>query len=103
MFSDLEYKRISKSARGSDLTIAMNIPQHYKQVVNKIYKYAEKNSQVNFFDYKSGNLIYEKRKLMTEEQKDNMLKVCAMVINVITLVICSICIVKYYLRVKSHV
>ena len=90
VFSDLEYKRISKSARGSDLTIAMNIPQHYKQVVNKIYKYAEKNSQVNFFDYKSGNLIYEKRKLMTEEQKDNMLKVCAMVINVITLVICSI-------------
>ena len=59
-------------------------------MVNKIYKYAEKNSQVNFFDYKSGNLIYEKRKLMTEEQKDNMLKVCAMVINVITLVICSI-------------
>lgn len=48
VFSDAEYERISKTARGSDLTVAINIPQNYNRVVNDIYKYAEKNSQVNF-------------------------------------------------------
>lgn len=49
-----------------------------------------KNSQVNFFDYKYGNLIYEKKELIVEEQEANMLKVSAMIINIITLVICII-------------
>lgn len=90
VFSDEEYERISKTARGSDLTVAINIPQNYSRVVNDIYKYAEKNSQVNFFDYKYGNLIYEKKELIVEEQEANMLKVSAMIINIITLVICII-------------
>lgn len=42
VFSDAEYERISKTARGSDLTVAINIPQNYNRVVNDIYKYAEK-------------------------------------------------------------
>lgn len=29
VFSDAEYERISKTARGSDLTVAINIPQNY--------------------------------------------------------------------------
>ena len=90
VFSDAEYERISKTARGSDLTVAINIPQNYNRVVNDIYKYAEKNSQVNFFDYKYGNLIYEKKELIVEEQEANMLKVSAMIINIITLAICII-------------
>ena len=90
VFSDAEYERISKTARGSDLTVSINIPQNYNRVVNDIYKYAEKNSQVNFFDYKYGNLIYEKKELIVEEQEANMLKVSAMIINIITLVICII-------------
>lgn len=48
VFSDAEYERISKTARGSDLTVSINIPQNYNRVVNDIYKYAERNSQVNF-------------------------------------------------------
>ena len=83
-------KRISKTARGSDLTVSINIPQNYNRVVNDIYKYAERNSQVNFFDYKYGNLIYEKKELIVEEQEANMLKVSAMIINIITLAICII-------------
>ena len=90
VFSDAEYERISKTARGSDLTVSINISQNYNRVVNDIYKYAEKNSQVNFFDYKYGNLIYEKKELIVEEQEANMLKVSAMIINIITLAICII-------------
>ena len=45
---------------------------------------------MNFFDYKYGNLIYEKKELIVEEQEANMLKVSAMIINIITLVICII-------------
>lgn len=90
VFSDAEYERISKTARGSDLTVSINIPQNYNRVVNDIYKYAERNSQVNFFDYKYGNLIYEKKELIVEEQEANMLKVSAMIINIITLAICII-------------
>lgn len=90
VFSDEEYKKISKTARGSNLTVTMNIPHNYKKVIDEVYKYAQKNSQVNFFDYKYGNLLYEKKELMAEEQESKMLKVSSMVINIITLVLCII-------------
>ena len=53
--------RSVKNAKGSNLTVVMNVPQNYDVVVNKITNYAAKHSQINFFDYHDGNLIYDKK------------------------------------------
>lgn len=90
VFSDEEYQEICKTAKGSDLTVTMNIPHNYEAVVNKIYKYAAENSQVNFFDAEYGNLIYEKKDLLIEERESKMLEVCTMTINMITVICCIV-------------
>ena len=69
VFSDHEYDKISQKAKGSNLTVLMNVVQNYDAVVNKIANYAAKHSQINFFDYHDGNLIYDKKPCTIENQE----------------------------------
>ena len=87
VFSDHEYDKISQKAKGSNLTVVMNVPQNYDVVVNKITNYAAKHSQINFFDYHDGNLIYDKKQCTIEDQENRMLNVSAMLIDMLVLFI----------------
>lgn len=87
VFSDHEYDKISQKAKGSNLTVVMNVPQNYDAVVNKITNYAAKHSQINFFDYHDGNLIYDKKQCTIEDQENRMLNVSAMLIDMLVLFI----------------
>lgn len=87
VFSDHEYDKISQKAKGSNLTVVMNVPQNYDVVVNKITNYAAKHSQINFFDYHDGNLIYDKKQCTIENQENRMLNVSAMLIDMLVLFI----------------
>lgn len=87
VFSDHEYDKISQKAKGSNLTVLMNVAQNYDAVVNKIANYAAKHSQINFFDYHDGNLIYDKKQCTIEDQENRMLNVSAMLIDMLVLFI----------------
>lgn len=87
VFSDHEYDKISQKAKGSNLTVLMNVAQNYDAVVNKIANYAAKHSQINFFDYHDGNLIYDKKPCTIENQENRMLNVSAMLIDMLVLFI----------------
>lgn len=87
VFSDHEYDKISQKAKGSNLTVLMNVVQNYDAVVNKIANYAAKHSQINFFDYHDGNLIYDKKPCTIENQENRMLNVSAMLIDMLVLFI----------------
>ena len=87
VFSDHEYDKISQKAKGSNLTVLMNVAQNYDAVVNKIANYAAKHSQINFFDYHDGNLIYDKKPCTIENQENRMLNVSAMLIDMFVLFI----------------
>ncbi len=90
VFSDGEFARVRDSARGSDMTVLMDIPENYQEVMDEVYAYAAEHSQVNFFDYKAGNLIYEKRTEQVIDREEKLLSACSMTINMITLLACMI-------------
>ena len=87
VFSDKEYKRISNKAEGSNLTVLMNTPKKHSAVLKKVSEYAEKHSQVNFFDYRGGNLIYDRKQCLIEDRERKMLNVTATLIDMIVLFI----------------
>lgn len=90
VFSDSEYEKIKKDARGSNLTVLINIPKQYEEVTDEIYTYAARYSQRNFWDYENGNLIYEKQKEQVIDRQDKLLVVCSMIINMVTLMACML-------------
>lgn len=88
VFSDKEFERIRKNARGANLLVIMDIAQHYEEVREEVYAYAKEHSQVNFFDWRGGNLIYEGRQQGIESRQQKMYGATAMFINIITLFVC---------------
>lgn len=88
VFSDQEYKRISPTARGANLAVLMNIPESYDEVTKAVYDYAKDHSQVNFYDYKGGNLIYEKKDMLIEDRQEKGCQLCASVMNMGILLMC---------------
>lgn len=90
VFSDAEFGRLRSDARGANLTVLMNIPKDYKQVVKEVYAYAKKYSQVNFFDAKDGNLIYERTQSLIENRQEKIFQVSAASMNLIILIVCSV-------------
>lgn len=88
VFSDREFEQIRKNARGANLQVVMEIPENRDEVLEKVYAYAEEHSQVNFYDYHGGNLIYEGRQLGIESRQQKTLGATAMLINIITLLLC---------------
>lgn len=90
VFSDAEFEQLRQGARGANLTVLMNIPKNYEQVVKKVSDYARKHSQVNFFDAEEGNLIYERTKSLTENRQKKIFQLSAAIMNLVTLIVCSI-------------
>lgn len=90
VFSDVKFENIRKNARGANLVVMMDIPTHYNQVVKEVRNYAKVHSQVNFFDWENGNLIYEKQKSIIESRQEKMFKVVSMIIDVIAMLMCVI-------------
>ncbi|MDY2612533.1 MAG: FtsX-like permease family protein [Lachnospiraceae bacterium] len=90
VFSDTEFANIKRNARGANLAVMMEIPKHYNQVVKEVYNYAKVHSQVNFFDWQNGNLIYEKQQSMMESRQEKLFTVVSMIVNVITMLMCVI-------------
>lgn len=90
VFSDEEFGQISESARGSDLTVLMDIPKNYQEVTEEVYAYATEHSQVNFFDHIARNLIYEKKVEQVIDREEKLLNACSMLINIVTLLACMI-------------
>lgn len=88
VFADKEFERIRQNARGANLLVIMEIPKHRDEVVEEVYAYAREHSQVNFYDWQEGNLIYEGRQQGIESRKQKMYGVSAMLINIITLFLC---------------
>lgn len=90
VFSNQEYKKMHNKARGANLTVLMNISGNYKKIIKEIYTYAKKNSQINFWDYKGGNVIYERKQISYVDKENKTLTVCAAIINMCTLFLCGI-------------
>lgn len=90
VFSDREFERIRQNARGANLQVVMEIPEDYDEVVKEVYRYAEENSQINYYDWQGGNLIYEGRRQGIESRQQKMYGATAMFINLITLFLCLI-------------
>lgn len=90
VFSDEEFEKLRQNARGANLTVIMKIPKDYQKVVDEVYAYAKEHSQVNYYDWREGNLIYEKRQQSIETRQNKMINVSAMLINIITLAVCII-------------
>lgn len=90
VFSDREFEQIRKNARGANLQVVMEIPEDYDTVVKEVYRYAKENSQVNYYDWQGGNLIYEGRQLGIESRQQKMYSATAMLINLITLFLCLV-------------
>lgn len=88
VFSDREFERIREGARGANLQVVMEIPENRDEVLKEVYAYAEEHSQVNYYDWQGGNLIYEGRQLGIESRQQKTLGVTAMLINIITLLLC---------------
>ena len=59
----------------------------HSAVLKKVCEYAEKHSQVNFFDYRGGNLIYDRKQCLIEDRERKMLNVTATLIDMIVLFI----------------
>lgn len=87
VFSDEEFKNISKSVGGIGLMVMMDIPEYYNQVVKEVYDYAKIHSQVNFFDWNNRNFIYEKQTCIIESRQEKMFKVIAMIIDIIAMLV----------------
>ena len=88
VFSDREFERIRAGARGADLMVIMDIPEHYDEVAKEVYVYAKEHSQVNFYDWRAGNLIYEGRRQGIESRRQKLYGASPMLINIITLFMC---------------
>lgn len=85
VFSDEEFTKIRKSARGANLVVMMKIPMHYNQVKKEVYNYAKIHSQINFFDSKKGNLIYEKQKCIMKSRQEKMFNVVSLTIDIMAM------------------
>lgn len=90
VFSDNYYQTIKKTAEGANLVAMINIPEHYNEVVTEIYQYARENSEIDYFSNKGDNLIYEKRKLILEYERNRLFYIASGIINMLVLVLCSI-------------
>ncbi len=88
VFSDQEYERIRVDAQGANLTVLMDIPESYDEVVKKIHLYAKEFSQVNFFDSEGGNLIYERTRCLIESSQNKIFNLCTAVMNIVILSVC---------------
>lgn len=88
IFSDREFERIRKDARGANLLVIMEIPEHYDEVAAEVYDYAKEHSQVNFYDWQEGNLIYERRQQGIDSRRQKTYGASGMLINIITLFAC---------------
>ena len=85
VFSDEEFDRIKKTARGSDLAVMIDFPEYEKEAVEEIKDYAAQYSQVNFYDWEKKNLIYEKEQMLIEDRQNKMFVVVSMLINIVTM------------------
>lgn len=88
VFSDREFERIRGGARGANLQVVMEIPESRDEVLEEVYAYAAEHSQVNYYDWQGGNLIYDGRQLGIESRQQKTLDATAMLINIITLLLC---------------
>lgn len=68
--------------------VIMDIPEHYDEVAKEVYVYAKEHSQVNFYDWRAGNLIYEGRRQGIESRRQKLYGASPMLINIITLFMC---------------
>lgn len=90
VFSDNYYNEVKNAAKGSDLAVLLNISGDYEQVRKEIFTYAKEHSEINFFDHKNGNLIYEKRELLLESSQRKIYNITSSVFNIITLYFCVV-------------
>ena len=88
VFSDREFEQIRGGARGANLQVVMEIPESRDEVLEEVYAYAKEHSQVNYYDWQGGNLIYEGRRLGIESRQQKTLDATAMLINIVTLLLC---------------
>ena len=89
---NLVKKHLNKSLEieGAVLTMYDIRTNLSNQVVKEVYNYAKVHSQVNFFDWQNGNLIYEKQQSMMESRQEKLFTVVSMIVNVITMLMCVI-------------
>lgn len=90
IFSDEEFEKISRAATGANLTVLMDISESYDEVVNQVRIYAKEHSQIDFYDYNQGNLIYEKTESLIISRQDKIFQICTNVMNLIILLVCCL-------------
>jgi len=91
VFSDEYFQEIRTSAQGANLAVMINVsPEDYEMVAAEIKEYAAVHSQRDFFSTEGANLIYEKEKIMTEKQGQNLIQLISVVINGGILLFCGI-------------
>ena len=91
VFSDEYFHKIQADAKGANLAVMINTPKEQcEQVVAAIKEYAKIHSQIDLFSPDNSNLIYEREKLMTESQSQNLIQLLSVGINSGVLLFCGI-------------
>lgn len=97
VFSDEYFQEIEETAEGANLAVLLRLPEDfpredYERLKSEIYAYAREHSQINFLDWRLGNLIYERETELPQNQQDQILRLSAAGINMFILILCMICI-----------
>lgn len=110
VFSDEYYQKVCGRAKGADLAVLMKIPDRelpdsaydmritdeetlggsYDAVAQKVYDYAETHSQTDFFSLEDTPLIYEKRQLLKEDQREKLFGAVSNGLNILILFLCTL-------------
>lgn len=88
VFSDDYYHSVKDSAEGANLAVLINGIEDNSSLKDEIYAYAKEHSEVNFFDYESGNIIYEKTDSLLKSSQWNIYNIVEAVLNIIGLYLC---------------
>lgn len=91
VFSDEYFEKMQADAQGADLAVMINTTKsQYRQVLAEVKEYARNHSQIDFFSAEEENLIYEKEKIMKENQSQELVQLLSVGINSIILLFCGI-------------
>ena len=91
VFSDEYFYKIPADSKGANLAVMINTPKEQcEQVAAAIKEYAKIHSQIDLFSPDNSNLIYEREKLMTESQSQNLIQLLSVGINSGVLLFCGI-------------